>query len=140
LIYGGSTATGSLGIQFAALAGYRVLTTCSSSKTSFVTSLGAEKAFDYTSPTCGKAINEYTKNKLMYVWDTISEAGSAKICAEALSSQVPEGEKARYGTILPVKIDRDEKEVQTKSTLSESLSAAKLVIRTFCSCCTRSRP
>ena len=117
LIYGGSTATGSLGIQYAVLAGYRVITTCSSSKTDFVTSLGAEKAFDYKSPNCGKEINEYTQNKLMYAWDTIAEPASAKICAEALSTQIPEGQKAKYGSTLPVKLERDEKEVQNTGTL-----------------------
>ena len=38
------------------------------------------------------------------IWDTISLESSAKICAEALSSD-PSG--ARYGSILPVKFPRE---------------------------------
>lgn len=53
----------------------------------------------------------------MYAWDTIGDAGSAKICADALSSQIPEGQKAKYGTIIPVKLERDENEVQQTGTL-----------------------
>jgi NADPH:quinone reductase-like Zn-dependent oxidoreductase len=112
LIYGGSSATGSLAIQFAKLSGYRVVTTCSSHNVSFVESLGAEKAFDYKSPSCGKDINEYTKNSLKYAWDTISVETSAKICAEALSSDAT---GAKFGSIQPVKIPRDD--IEDKVTL-----------------------
>ena len=105
LIYGGSTATGSLAIQFARLSGYRVLTTCSPSNNAFVTSLGAEKAFDYRSPTCGADINAYTSNTLLYAWDTISLPASAAICAAALASPAPAGKELKYGSILPVKIE-----------------------------------
>ncbi|ETN43650.1 uncharacterized protein HMPREF1541_02809 [Cyphellophora europaea CBS 101466] len=105
LIYGGSSATGSLAIQFAKLSGYKVITTCSPRNFSFVESLGAEKAFDYNSPTCGKDINAYTNNALQYAWDTISLEQSAKICAEALSS---EPQDAKFGSILPVKLPRDD--------------------------------
>jgi NADPH:quinone reductase-like Zn-dependent oxidoreductase len=87
-----------------------VITTCSARNNDFVTSIGAEKAFDYTSPTCGKDINSYTNNELLYAWDTISLEDSAKICAEALTT---DGKgKARYGSILPIKLpDRDDVEV-----------------------------
>jgi NADPH:quinone reductase-like Zn-dependent oxidoreductase len=105
LIYGGSSATGSLGIQFAKAAGYRVITTCSPRNFDFVKSLGADKAFDYNSPTCAKDINAYTDNKLKYAWDTISLPSSQKIVAEALSSD-PAG--ARSGTILPEKLPRED--------------------------------
>jgi NADPH:quinone reductase-like Zn-dependent oxidoreductase len=112
LIYGGSSATGSLAIQFAKLSGYRVITTSSAHNISFVESLGAEKAFDYKSPNCGKEINEYTKNSLKYAWDTISVESSAKICAEAIGSDV---KGAKYGSIQPMKVSRDD--VESKGTL-----------------------
>ena len=105
LIYAGSSATGALGIQFAKAAGYRVITTCSPKNNKYVESLGAEKAFDYNSPTCGQDINKYTDNKLKYAWDTISLEPTAKICAEALST---DGQGARYGSILAVKFPRDD--------------------------------
>lgn len=112
LIYGGSTATGSLGIQLAKMAGYRVITTNSPKNNSFVESLGAEKAFDYNSPTVGKDINAYCKDGLKLAWDTIGLDASAKICAEALSS---DGAGARYGTILQAQLPR--KDIETVSTI-----------------------
>jgi len=101
LIYGGSSATGSLGIQFAKLAGYRVITTCSPHNNDFVKSLGADAAYNYREADIGKKINHDTNDSLKLIWDTIALKDSAAICADALSSD-PTG--ARYGTILPVKL------------------------------------
>lgn len=112
LIYGGSSATGSLGIQFARLAGYHVITTCSPKNNDFVKSVGAHEVFDYKDAECGKKINKATGDKLKLIWDTISLEGSAKICADAMSSDTS---GARYGTILPVKFPRDG--VETTMTL-----------------------
>lgn len=98
---GGSTATGSLGIQFAKLSGYKVLTTCSPHNFDFVKSLGADAVYDYRDSECGKKINKDTNNSLKLIWDTISLEASAKICAEALSSDSID---TRYGSILPVKL------------------------------------
>lgn len=67
--------------------------------------------YDYKDPECAKKINKDTNDSLKYAWDTISLDGSAKICAEALSSD-PSG--ARYGSILPVKLPREG--VETKGT------------------------
>ncbi|KAK1084124.1 hypothetical protein LTR33_002844 [Friedmanniomyces endolithicus] len=111
LIYGGSSATGSLGIQYAKLAGYKVLTTCSPHNSEFVKALGADAAYDYKDPECGKKINGDTKDSLKLVWDTISLESSAKICAEAMSS---DSKGAKYGSILGVKFPREG--VETKST------------------------
>jgi len=51
-----------------------VVTTCSPKNFALVESYGAEKAFDYHSPTCGEDIRAYTKNSLEYVLDIITEA------------------------------------------------------------------
>ncbi|KKY29233.1 putative zinc-binding oxidoreductase [Phaeomoniella chlamydospora] len=112
LIYGGSSATGSLGIQFAKAAGYTVITTCSPKNFDFVKSLGASAVFDYKDPECGKKINEFTGNKLKYAWDTISTEESAAICAQGLSS----GPGGHYGTILNPKFPRED--VKYTSTLA----------------------
>lgn len=112
LIYGGSSATGSLGIQFAKLSGYRVLTTCSPKNNDFVKSLGADAVYDYKDPECGKKINKDTNNSLKLVWDTISTDSSAKICAEAMSSD-PSG--AKYGSILDIESPR--KDVESTFTI-----------------------
>jgi len=105
LIYGGSTATGSLAIQFAKLAGYKVITTCSPSNIDFVKSRGAHEAFDYHGSECGAKIRGLTKNKLRYAWDTIAEGESPKICDAALSDDP--AIICHYGTILGAKSPRE---------------------------------
>lgn len=87
LVYGGSTATGSLAIQYARLSGSRVISINSPHNDEFVKSLGAEKSFDYHDPECGAKIRAYTKDSLQKAFDTISEADSPRICGEALSSK-----------------------------------------------------
>ncbi|KIW21320.1 hypothetical protein PV08_01900 [Exophiala spinifera] len=103
LIYGGSSATGSLGIQFAKLAGYTPITTCSPQNFSFVKSLGAAESFDYRDPDCAKKIREYTNDSLKYVWDTISLPNTAQICADAIG---PAG--GVYGTVLDIQSPRSD--------------------------------
>lgn len=104
LIYGGSSATGSLAIQYAKLSGYKVLTTCSPHNNDFVKSLGADVVYNYKDPDCGQQINKETNNSLKLIWDTISLEASAKICAEAMSSD-PSG--CKYGSIGMVKFPRE---------------------------------
>lgn len=87
--------------------GYTVISTCSSRNFDYVKSLGADATFDYRDPDVGSKIREFTQNKLKLAWDTVSEEASAQICADALSTE-PGG---RYGTLLPVKIPRDDVEV-----------------------------
>ncbi|RMZ89751.1 hypothetical protein DV736_g3003, partial [Chaetothyriales sp. CBS 134916] len=103
LIYGGSSATGSLGIQFAKASGYRVVTTSSPRNFDFVLKdRGADAVFDYNDPACGQKINQLTGNKLRLAWDTISLPASAAICSAALSTD-PSLE-VKYGSILPAKL------------------------------------
>lgn len=95
LIYGGSTATGTLGIQFAKLAGYKVITTCSPRNNDLVKSRGADEVFDYTDPECAGKIRKLTENKLRYAWDTVGKGEN--ICAGALSS---DSAICHFGSIL----------------------------------------
>ncbi|KAH8702484.1 putative alcohol dehydrogenase [Talaromyces proteolyticus] len=104
LVYGGSTATGTLGIQFAKASGYSVITTCSTKNFDLVKKLGAVEAFDYKDPDCGKKLNEYTKNALRYAWDCVGTADAAQICAAALTTN----SGAHYGTILGPKFPRED--------------------------------
>jgi NADPH:quinone reductase-like Zn-dependent oxidoreductase len=101
LIYGGSTATGTLGIQFAKLSGYTVLTTCSPRNFSLVRSLGADAVFDYREPTAAAEIKKYTNDKLKLVFDCIALEDSIKFCDEAISSSGGD-----YHTLLFAKIER----------------------------------
>ncbi|KAL1880464.1 hypothetical protein Plec18167_003868 [Paecilomyces lecythidis] len=105
LIYGGSSATGTLGIQLAKLAGYTPITTASKRNFGLVKSLGAVAAFDYSDPAkCAAEIREYTNNSLKLAWDTIALPEAAKICADALAP----GPGATYGSILAIKSPRED--------------------------------
>jgi len=111
LVYGGSTATGSLAIQYVKLAGYKVITTCSPKHNDWMKSHGITP-FNYADADCGAQIRKFTDNKLKYAFDTISLQDSVKICADALTS---ESGVARYGALLPVQFPRDD--VSSISTL-----------------------
>ncbi|KAI6760365.1 hypothetical protein HG530_009225 [Fusarium avenaceum] len=87
LIHGGSTATGSLAIQFAKLSGLQVVTTCSPSHEKWLRELGADQVFDYKSPTCATDIRRFTSNNLAYVFDTIGTMATAQICSDAIGSE-----------------------------------------------------
>jgi len=84
LVYGGSTASGTFAMQLLKMSGYRVITTCSPKNFKLVEEYGAEKAFDYHSPTCGEDIRAYTKNSLEYALDIITEARSIRQCYAAI--------------------------------------------------------
>ncbi|KAJ5390774.1 Protein TOXD [Penicillium cataractarum] len=102
LIYGGSTATGTLAIQFAKLSGYKVLTTCSPHNFDLVRSLGADAVFDYKDPQSAAEIRKQTDNNLKLVFDCISLEPSAKFCEAAISTDGGE-----YSSLLNVKADRE---------------------------------
>jgi NADPH:quinone reductase-like Zn-dependent oxidoreductase len=97
LIYGGSTATGTLAIQFAKLSGLEVITTSSPHNFDLLKKLGADQVFDYKEKDVGAKIREATNDKLTYVFDTISEHGSPEISAAAISSK-----GGKYSAILLV--------------------------------------
>ncbi|KAJ5154320.1 uncharacterized protein N7500_009759 [Penicillium coprophilum] len=101
LIYGGSTATGTLAIQFAKLSGYKVLTTCSPRNFDLVRSLGADDVYDYKDAQAPAQIRKATDNKLKLVFDCISLESSAAFCDNAISTDGGE-----YSALLSVKIDR----------------------------------
>ncbi|CAH0053736.1 unnamed protein product [Clonostachys solani] len=92
LIYGGSTATGIFGIQYAKLSGLKPPLTTST----ILKSLGADAVFDYKSPTVASDIRKYTNNSLKLAWDCTGQG--AAISAGALSS-----DGGKYATIIGVK-------------------------------------
>ncbi|KKF95044.1 Protein TOXD [Ceratocystis platani] len=96
LIYGGSGAMGNMGIQFAKLSGFEVITTCSPRNFDLVKALGADHVFDYNDAGSAAAIRQLTNNKLAYAWDTISKPETGRFCAEALST-----EGGKYSSLLP---------------------------------------
>lgn len=96
LIYGGSTAMGITGIQFAALSGYTVITTASPHNHEYLRSLGATHVLDYHSPTAPAEIRALTGNALGLAWDCQSDRDSAAFCARSLSEE----KGGRYAALL----------------------------------------
>ncbi|RDL35872.1 Uncharacterized protein BP5553_06484 [Venustampulla echinocandica] len=84
LVYGGSTASGTMAIQLVRCAGMKCITTCSPKNFDLVKSYGAEEAFDYNDPGCAEKIKAYTANRLKYVFDIITETKTMKLCYGAL--------------------------------------------------------
>ncbi|KAK6859120.1 GroES-like protein [Apiospora arundinis] len=99
LIYGGSTASGVLGLQCAALSGYEPLTTCSPHNAELATSYGACATYDYgDDEDAVEEIREATDDDLKVCWDTVSTAWTARFCAAALSSR-----GGQLATLQPVR-------------------------------------
>ncbi|EHK15304.1 uncharacterized protein TRIVIDRAFT_38621 [Trichoderma virens Gv29-8] len=120
LIYGGSTASGILGIQFAKLSGYKVITTASPRNFDYLKSLGADAVFDYRSPTVVEDIIAAAGGELTIAWDCISLEGSAKICAASISDK-----GGKLGLLLPVEpaiINAINPNIISSSTLAYSIT------------------
>ncbi|PKY05700.1 protein TOXD [Aspergillus campestris IBT 28561] len=101
LIYGASTATGALAVQFAKLSGYRVIATCSPQHFEKVRALGADEVFNSRDESAAERIREITGDKLRLCLDCVSLESTAAYCGKALSSQGGE-----YSALLPVKVER----------------------------------
>ncbi|PYI33608.1 hypothetical protein BP00DRAFT_338427, partial [Aspergillus indologenus CBS 114.80] len=92
LVYGASTATGTIAVQLLRLSGYLPLAICSPSHFDLVRSRGAEAAFDYHAPTsCVEAVRRYLSGRgdggvLSCALDIIADDRSQRICAEVLGA------------------------------------------------------
>ncbi|KAF2154561.1 GroES-like protein [Myriangium duriaei CBS 260.36] len=108
LVYGGSTATGSLAIQFARESGARVVSTCSPRNAEWVEGLGAERVFDYSKAEVGREIRGFTGGKLRLAFDCISEDESLAICADAFDPEVG----GKISVLLPTDFEREKVDLQ----------------------------
>ena len=61
-------------------AGLRPIATCSPANSKLALRFGAEKVFDYHSPTCALDIRAYTRGELAYALDCISQADTTQLC------------------------------------------------------------
>lgn len=91
-------------------AGLRPIATCSASKFDLALRFGAEKVFDYHSPTCAADIRAYTGNQLAYAFDCIAEADTTQLCYTALGRA-----GGRYVTLEPYR----ESVVKTRASTIE---------------------
>ncbi|KAF1912171.1 hypothetical protein BDU57DRAFT_506153 [Ampelomyces quisqualis] len=86
LIYGASTATGTLAIQYAKLVGAEVYATASPHNFDLLRKLGADHVFNYKDTDVSAQIRKASNDKLKLVFDCIAEGSSPEICAAAISS------------------------------------------------------
>lgn len=84
LVYGGSTASGTMIIQFLKVCGYHVITTCSPRNFDLVKSYGADEVYDYNDPDCASQIKKSTRNCLAFAVDCITASSSMKICYDSI--------------------------------------------------------
>ncbi|TGJ78105.1 hypothetical protein E0Z10_g10657 [Xylaria hypoxylon] len=84
LVYGGSTASGTMMIQLLRKSGFMPIATCSPGNFLLVEEYGAEKAFDYHDPGGAEAIRSFTKNSLWYAVDCYCEGSSMEFCYRAI--------------------------------------------------------
>ncbi|RYC65196.1 hypothetical protein CHU98_g1021 [Xylaria longipes] len=84
LVYGGSSATGTLAIQLIRRAGCVPITTCSPRNFPLVEAYGAQKAFDYHDPSCVEQIRSYTEDSLAFALDCFCHASSMEFCYKAI--------------------------------------------------------
>jgi len=89
LVYGGSSSVGAFAIQYAAQAGYTVITTSSPRNLSFVSSLGAADIVDHTQPADALVAQLKKRGPYHTVFDTISEPSGATMAllAKVLEAQ-----------------------------------------------------
>jgi len=85
LVYGASSATGTLALQLLRSSGYEVLAVCSPRNFRLVQSRGATKCFDYHSSACAAQIKQYTKKRLALVLDCITSASSMRLAYDAMA-------------------------------------------------------
>ncbi|KAI8627215.1 zinc-binding dehydrogenase [Xylariaceae sp. FL1651] len=84
LVYGGSTATGTIAIQLLKLANLIPIATCSPKNFELVKSRGAETVFDYRESDCAAKIRALTSNNLRYALDCITTVESTAACFAAI--------------------------------------------------------
>ncbi|KAL1855654.1 hypothetical protein Daus18300_011035 [Diaporthe australafricana] len=106
LIYGGSTTTGLMAIQWAKLSGMMVITTCSAANFELVKERGADHAFDYhDTKDCVDRIRKVTEDQLRLVFDCVGAFDSPQICADAMAS---DGEGCLYNSLTPTPFPRQD--------------------------------
>ncbi|PWI64987.1 hypothetical protein PCL_08346 [Purpureocillium lilacinum] len=87
LIYGGSTATGVLAIQFARLSGAYVYTTCSRHNFELAKSFGTDITLDYHDLENADLLRDMSGDAITIALDCISNEHSASFCYRSLSTQ-----------------------------------------------------
>ena len=85
LVYGASTATGTIILQLLRLSGVQAIATCSQHNFDLVRSYGASIVFDYADPDTPAKIKKQTDGELEYAIDTITDPDSVGCCYASIS-------------------------------------------------------
>ncbi|KAI0378987.1 zinc-binding dehydrogenase family oxidoreductase [Hypomontagnella monticulosa] len=80
LVYGGSTATGTMAIQLLRLSNLDPIATCSPHNFDIVKGYGASAVFDYSLPDIAERIRQHTSGRLSYALDCITDPDSVGCC------------------------------------------------------------
>jgi len=83
LVWGGSSSVGCLAIQFAALIGFHVITTCSPKNFEYAKRMGAAHTLDYNDPNVVEEIRKLSGGNLHYAFDAVGGDGPTH-CVEAM--------------------------------------------------------
>ncbi|PLB44876.1 GroES-like protein [Aspergillus steynii IBT 23096] len=85
LIYGASSATGTIAVQIAKISNLTVHATCSPSNNALIASRGADYIYDYNSPDSIDAIlAQSATNPITYIFDCIGSESSSTYCSKIL--------------------------------------------------------
>ncbi|KAF8261439.1 dehydrogenase [Lactarius quietus] len=87
LIWGGSSSVGQYAVQFAKLAGFRVITTASPKNFDLVKDLGADEVFDYRDEGVVEKIRATTGDTLDLAVDTVSEGKTPEQVSGAIGDK-----------------------------------------------------
>jgi NADPH:quinone reductase-like Zn-dependent oxidoreductase len=87
LVWSGATATGHYVIQYAKLAGIKVITTSSPKHFDRLKKLGADLCFDYNDPEVVTKIREVTGRKLRHAADCMSVEASLKLVNDCMGDE-----------------------------------------------------
>lgn len=115
LVYGGSTATGTIALQLLRLAGYTPLAACSPRNFDLVRSRGAAAVFDYAAPDVAGQIKQHTGGRLEFVLDCVADTQSVACCYAAI--QRPGGRYAHLERV-PDELLRKRRAVQAAFVLA----------------------
>ncbi|EOA86439.1 hypothetical protein ACJQWK_05874 [Exserohilum turcicum] len=85
LVYGASTASGTMALQLLKLSGYTPIATCSPQNFSLVKSYGAAYVFDYADEATQNEIKQLTGGRLAYALDCVTDSSSAAYCASTMA-------------------------------------------------------
>jgi NADPH:quinone reductase-like Zn-dependent oxidoreductase len=87
LVWSGASSIGHYVIQFAKMAGMKVITTASPKHFDRLQKIGADQCFDYNEPDVGAKIRAATRNKLKHVVDCISDKSTFGKVSDSLSEE-----------------------------------------------------